>query len=75
MTLHFQTSYRRKGATLATIYSLPSIYLGSSKEGRNAQENVYERYEANRERFSSLNLFLGHCILYALKHDRSLKKS
>lgn len=57
------------------IYSLPSIYLGSSKEGRNLYEMVYERYEANQERFSSMNLFLRHCVLYALERDKALQKA
>jgi hypothetical protein len=60
---------------MAQVYSLPSVYLGASKEGRNAWEYVYERYGANEERFPSLNLFLRHCVEYALKHDRSLKKA
>jgi hypothetical protein len=58
---------------MSSIYSLPSIYLGSSKEGRDVYEHVYDTLKATDKRFPSANSFLRHLIVYALEHDKTLQ--
>lgn len=55
-------------------YQLPSIYLGSNDTARDAQSVVMSRYNANKDRFQSLNKFLAHLVRYALDNDQTLGK-
>jgi hypothetical protein len=55
--------------------SFPAIYLGSAKEreAKEQHDTIMQVYLANKDRFSSLNQFLRHCLVYGAVNDDSLK--
>jgi len=60
---------------MARYWSLPSIYLGSGESAEEFSLQVKLTYEANKDRFPSVNLYLRHLLSYALEHDTSLRHS